>query len=209
MPGATINSHCAGARPSWMRFSAAFSAATSIATGSMSEAAARAVGQSRIAAKASSPVPVPRSSRLAKCAPVALSRSSARRQPVVVSCCPVPNARPASISNAMAPSGTASRCDGVCTKKRPARIGSSPAWLSVTQSSSPSRSTAGAAPAALGTRLCSKARSRGPAPPRNRHRAAKPRPPPRWSSAPAANREARMPRYPPSVPSPRSWCRAA
>ena len=73
--------------------------ATSIATGSMSEAIARAAGHSRIAAKASRPVPVPMSARLATLAPRRpCSRSSAIRQPVVVSCWPVPKARPASIS---------------------------------------------------------------------------------------------------------------
>ena len=44
--------------------------------------------------------------------------------------------------------GSASRWVGVWTKKRPARIGSSPAWLIVTQSSSPSCSISGVDPAA-------------------------------------------------------------
>jgi hypothetical protein len=44
-----------------MAFTAAFSAATSMATGSMSDAAARASGQRRSAAKARRPVPVPTS----------------------------------------------------------------------------------------------------------------------------------------------------
>jgi hypothetical protein len=88
---------------------AAFSSATSIDTGSMSDAVARAPGHSRSAAKASRPVPVPRSSRFAKRIPCAFSRLSATRQPLVVSCCPVPNARTASISIAIAPSGAAPR----------------------------------------------------------------------------------------------------
>ena len=141
---------------------------------------------------------------------LAFSRSSASRQPVVVSCWPVPKARPASISNAIEPAGTASRWAGVWTKKRPARIGSSPCWLSVTQSSSATRSTVGRVPAALGTRRVQQRRaSPRSAPPRNRRRAAtRRRRRPRWSSAPAANRAARTGRYPPSAPRPRPWCRA-
>ena len=45
--------------------------------------------------------PVPRSSRLRDHAPARFSVSSMRRQPLVVSCVPVPNASPASIRNGM------------------------------------------------------------------------------------------------------------
>ena len=65
----------------------------------------------------------------------------------MVACWPVPKARLASISNAMLPAGAEPRWVGVWTKKRPARIGCSPAWLIVTQSSSPSCSICGCAAA--------------------------------------------------------------
>ena len=80
-----------------------------IVLGRWDEATARAAGQRCIAAKASSPVPVPMSARLATRTPCALSRSSAIRQPAVVSCWPVPKARPASISNATQPGAAALR----------------------------------------------------------------------------------------------------
>ena len=54
-----------------------------------------------------------------------------------------------------------SRWAGVWTKKRPARIGSSPCWLSVTQSSSPTRSAAARVPLALGTRAVQMLQHRG------------------------------------------------
>ena len=73
----------------------------------MSVAMHFASGHSASAAKASRPVPVPMSAMLPKRAPLRSSRSSAVRQPVVVACWPVPKARPASISNAIAPVGHA------------------------------------------------------------------------------------------------------
>ena len=124
--------------------------------------------------------------------PCAFSRSSASRQPAVVSCWPVPKARPASISNATAPGGTRSRCAGVWTKKRPARIGSSPAWrqrhpILVAEPLGPRRCAARARHEAEQQRD----RPRGPARPRNRRPSARRRPRPRWSSAPAASPSAR------------------
>jgi hypothetical protein len=71
----------------------------------------------------------------------------------------VPNARPASISNVTLPRGTSPRCAGVWMKKRPARIGSSPCWLKVTQSASPTGSNFGFASEALGTSDLSRPRS--------------------------------------------------
>ena len=59
----------------------------------------------------------------------------------VVACWPVPKARLGVDLEIDVPGGVGPRWVGVWTKKRPARIGCSPAWLIVTQSASPSCST--------------------------------------------------------------------
>ena len=94
-------------------------------------------------------------------------------------------------------SATASGRDRVAVRGRvdeeAARRGSAPgpAWLSVTQSSSPSFSTAGRVPRALGARREQQVEvGAARAPPRNRRPSATPRRPPRWSSAPAATSSA-------------------
>ena len=107
-------------------------------------------GPKASAAKASRPVPVPTSAMFVNSQPLPARISSCSRQPAVVACWPVPKARPASISNAVAPAGMPRRWVGVWTKKRPARIGWSPAWLIVTQSASPSASMCGSAAAQPG-----------------------------------------------------------
>jgi hypothetical protein len=122
----------------------------SIATGSMSDAAALAVGQSFIAAKASKPVPVPRSRMLREAKALSLHPLEREQTPgrgLVLA----RSERPAGIDlQRQRIAGTSLRCAGVWTKKRPARIGSSPCWLSVTQSCSSICSTSGSAPAAEG-----------------------------------------------------------
>ena len=140
-----------------MPLSAALSRVTWIAAGSISVAVIVAAGHRWRAAKASSPVPVPRSMTLAKVR--SAMPSSIARHPEVVAWCPVPNACPASIRKARPPGGAATGCALVWTTKRPSRIGSSPAWLIATQSSAPSGVTTGAIPAALGASAASAASS--------------------------------------------------
>ena len=210
MPAATASSSWPRARPSRTPLTAAFSAATSIATGSMSEAIARAAGHSRSAAKASRPVPVPMSARLAmlragRLQPV--ERDQAAGGGLVLA--GAEGAAGVDLEARPRPAGTASRCAGVWTKKRPARIGSSPAWRE--------RHPILVAELLHGRPRAARARREGEqqvdvgrarARPRNRRPSATPRRPPRWSSAPAANRAARTGRCRPSAPRPPPWCRA-
>ena len=102
-------------------------------------------------------------------APAALSRSSATRQPVVVSCWPVPKARPASISKAIAPGGT---CVAVRGRVDEEAAGADRLQPGLAQASPNPRRRAAPPPArrraALGASAASRSRSAGPARPRNR-----------------------------------------
>ena len=147
VPGATATASRPPPRPSGTPLISALSRVTKMLAGSISDAIVLAFGHSAIAAKASRPVPVPISATLRAVTPRAFMAESMARHPAVVACWPVPKAWLAGITRSRA-AGSAG-CSGVRTWKRPARIGSSPFWLSVTQSASGRRwaSKAGGSPA--------------------------------------------------------------
>jgi len=107
---------------SWIRFRRAFCFAVDIAIGSLSIPIAR-LAPSRIAAKASTPDPVPRSTIVQLEVQPRVSFSSNRNDMAVVTCRPVPNAAPAGMTR-RGGRGATPPPTFVINKRLPIRIGS-------------------------------------------------------------------------------------